>query len=64
MQRLREVIGDNNNNNSQQTNDCKLDEQTISREDLNKKIQDCPASQRIVEVGNTGEYKTLNRMYS
>lgn len=66
MQRLREVVGDdkNDNNNKFPSNgNISLDGQQISQEDLNEKRANQPNSQRIVEVNN-GEYKTLNRMYS
>jgi hypothetical protein len=63
MQRLREVIGDNANNMPQQPSSVKLDEQSISREDLDRKIQNQGNSERIVEV-DENNYKTLKRMYS
>jgi len=64
MQRLREVIGDNANNMPQQSSSSvKLDEQSISREDLDRKIQNQGNSERIVEV-DENNYKTLKRMYS
>ena len=51
MQRLREVIGDNADikNMPQQPSSVRLDEQSISREDLDRKIQ------------NQGNYYFLNR---
>jgi len=64
MQRLREVVGDDKNDNKFPSNgNISLDGQQISQEDLNEKRTNQPNSQRIVEVNN-GEYKTLNRMYS
>lgn len=66
MQRLREIIGDNANANanmSQQMSSVRLDEQSISREDLDRKIQNQGNSERIVEV-DENNYKTLKRMYS
>lgn len=66
MQRLREVIGDNANANISQplsSSSVKLDEQSISREDLDRKIQNQRNSERIVEV-DENNYKTLKRMYS
>ena len=66
MQRLREVIGDNANTNtnmSQQLSSVRLDEQSISREDLDRKIQNQGNSERIIEV-DENNYKTLKRMYS
>lgn len=66
MQRLREVIGDNANTNAnmpQQMSSVRLDEQSISREDLDRKIQNQGNSERIVEV-DENNYKTLKRMYS
>lgn len=63
MQRLREVIGDNANNMPQQPSSVRLDEQSISREDLDRKIQNQGNSERIVEV-DENNYKTLKRMYS
>jgi len=63
MQRLREVIGDNANNMPQQPSSVRLDEQSISREDLDRKIQNQGNSERIIEV-DENNYKTLKRMYS
>lgn len=63
MQRLREVIGDNANNMPQQSSSVRLDEQSISREDLDRKIQNQGNSERIIEV-DENNYKTLKRMYS
>ena len=66
MQRLREVIGDNANTSTnipQQPSSVRLDEQSISREDLDRKIQNQGNSERIVEV-DENNYKTLKRMYS
>lgn len=65
MQRLREVVGDDKNDNNKfpSNGNISLDGQQISQEDLNEKRANQPNSQRIVEVNN-GEYKTLNRMYS
>lgn len=66
MQRLREVIGDNaniNTNMPQQPSSVRLDEQSISREDLDRKIQNQGNSERIIEV-DENNYKTLKRMYS
>ena len=66
MQRLREVIGDNANTNMPQqplSSSVRLDEQSISREDLDRKIQNQGNSERIVEV-DENNYKTLKRMYS
>lgn len=65
MQRLREVIGDNADikNMPQQMSSVRLDEQSISREDLDRKIQNQGNSERIVEV-DENNYKTLKRMYS
>ena len=66
MQRLREVIGDNANTSTnipQPSSSVKLDEQSISREDLDRKIQNQGNSERIVEV-DENNYKTLKRMYS
>lgn len=65
MQRLREVIGDNADikNMPQQPSSVRLDEQSISREDLDRKIQNQGNSERIVEV-DENNYKTLKRMYS
>jgi hypothetical protein len=66
MQRLREVIGDNaniNTNMPQQPSSVRLDEMSISREDLDRKIQNQGNSERIVEV-DENNYKTLKRMYS
>jgi hypothetical protein len=66
MQRLREVIGDNANANISQplsSSSVKLDEQSISREDLDRKIQNQRNSERIIEV-DENNYKTLKRMYS
>lgn len=66
MQRLREIIGDNANANvnmPQQMSSVRLDEQSISREDLDRKIQNQGNSERIVEV-DENNYKTLKRMYS
>lgn len=67
MQRLREVIGDNANANTNisqpLSSSVKLDEQSISREDLDRKIQNQRNSERIVEV-DENNYKTLKGMYS
>lgn len=67
MQRLREVIGDNANANANisqpLSSSVKLDEQSISREDLDRKIQNQRNSERIVEV-DENNYKTLKGMYS
>lgn len=64
MQRLREIVGDNANvNMPQQMSSVRLDEQSISREDLDRKIQNQGNSERIVEV-DENNYKTLKRMYS
>lgn len=66
MQRLREVIGDNANAKNmpqQPLSSVRLDEQSISREDLDRKIQNQGNSERIVEV-DENNYKTLKRMYS
>lgn len=65
MQRLREVVGDaaTKQQSPVQSGEVKLDEQSISREDLNARIQSQSPSQRIVEVKD-GEFKTLKRMYS
>ena len=66
MQRLREVIGDNANANISQplsSSSVKLDEMSISREDLDRKIQNQGNSERIIEV-DENKYKTLKRMYS
>lgn len=63
MQRLREIIGDNANNMPQQPSSVRLDEQSISREDLDRKIQNQGNSERIIEV-DENNYKTLKRMYS
>lgn len=57
MMRLREVDGQATP--EQNEGSIKLDEQTISREDLDSKMND--KSVRIVEVGQ-GEYKTLHRL--
>lgn len=66
MQRLREVVG-MDLNATQQPNlnaeNLRLDEQQISRDDLNEKIQNQGNSQRIVEV-EENNFKTLHRMYS
>ena len=64
-QHLREVVGDGaqQEGNIGSEGQVKLDEQTLSREELDKKREGLGASQRIVEVKD-GEYKTLNRMYS
>lgn len=64
MQRLREIIGNNANANMpQQPSSVRLDEQSISREDLDRKIQNQGNSERIIEV-DENNYKTLKRMYS
>lgn len=66
MQRLREIIGNNANTNTnmpQQPSSVRLDEQSISREDLDRKIQNQGNSERIIEV-DENNYKTLKRMYS
>lgn len=66
MQRLREIIGNNANANAnmpQQPSSVRLDEQSISREDLDRKIQNQGNSERIIEV-DENNYKTLKRMYS
>lgn len=64
MQRLREIVGDNANANMpQQPSSVRLDEQSISREDLDRKIQNQGNSERIIEV-DENNYKTLKRMYS
>ena len=65
MQRLREVVGDAATKQQQPPaqGEVRLDEQNISREDLNARIQSQSPSQRIVEVKD-GEFKTLKRMYS
>lgn len=63
MQRLREIVGDNANNMPQQPSSVRLDEQSISREDLDRKIQNQGNSERIIEV-DENNYKTLKRMYS
>jgi len=65
MQRLREVIGDNANANISQplSSSVKLDGQSISREDLDRKIQNQGNSEHIIEV-DENKYKTLRRMYS
>lgn len=66
MQRLREIISDNANANAnmpQQMSSVRLDEQSISREDLDRKIQNQGNSERIIEV-DENNYKTLKRMYS
>lgn len=66
MQRLREIVGDNANANvnmPQQMSSVRLDEQSISREDLDRKIQNQGNSERIIEV-DENNYKTLKRMYS
>lgn len=39
----------------------KLDEKVISKEELQKIKEELPKSKKIVEVGSE-EYKTLNRM--
>lgn len=67
MQRLREVVGAdldaNKQTKSQNNESLRLDEQQISRSDLDKKIQNQGNSQRIVEV-EENSFKTLHRMYS
>lgn len=63
MQRLREIVGNNANNMPQQPSSVRLDEQSISREDLDRKIQNQGNSERIIEV-DENNYKTLKRMYS
>lgn len=67
MQRLREVVGADldadKQTKSQNNESLRLDEQQISRSDLDKKIQNQGNSQRIVEV-EENSFKTLHRMYS
>ena len=63
MQRLREVVGDDKNDEMPSNRNVNLDGQQISQEDLNEKRANQPNSQKIIEVNN-GEYKTLNRIYS
>lgn len=67
MQRLREVVGADldadKQTKSQNNESLRLDEQQISRSDLDKKIQNQGNSQRIVEV-EENNFKTLHRMYS
>ena len=67
MQRIREVVGADldadKQTKSQNNESLRLDEQQISRSDLDKKIQNQGNSQRIVEV-EENSFKTLHRMYS
>lgn len=63
MQRLREVVGADQQPKDQDAESLRLDEQQISRNDLDEKIQNQGNSQRIVEV-EENNFKTLHRMYS
>jgi len=56
MQKLREVIGDNANDNKDQV---KLDEKLVDRSEVEKKQED--QSVRVVET-TPGNFKTLTRL--
>jgi hypothetical protein len=61
MEHLREIDNDNNSHDGFQNNRVKLDENEITKEQLEEKMRCQKASERIIEI-KKGEFKTLHRL--